>query len=95
MSHDRPTADDLQLIQDVTGETLDAPPLSEEWADEQEAARKRAAEWLAKQPPEVQERERLLQEQEVQGRADRKRRILESLNLPEDTEGDVHAQAMG
>ena len=38
---------------------------------------------------------RLLQEQELQGRADRKRRILESLNLPEDTEGDVHAQAMG
>ena len=89
MSHDdQPTADDLRLIQDVTGETLDAPLLSEEWAAEQDAARKRAAEWLAKQPPEVQE-------QELQGRADRKRRILESLHLPEDTEGDVHAQAMG
>ena len=86
---------DLQLLADVTGEILDAPLHSEEWEKEQEAARQRAAEWLAKQPPEVQEKERQFQQKQQRTRDARRKRIRDALGLPEDGEGDVRAQATG
>lgn len=50
-------------------EILTAPLLSDDEQQERDAAKKRAAEWLANQPPDVQEKERQFQENAARSRA--------------------------